>query len=78
MNAPHPEEARELIAFFLSDEAQRMFAEMTNEIPVVEGVEWENERLDAVMPFVADTRNVSELGDHNATAQRIFDRVGWQ
>ncbi|MAC38902.1 MAG: Fe(3+) ABC transporter substrate-binding protein [Oceanicaulis sp.] len=78
VNAPHPEEARELIAFFLSDEAQRMFAEMTNEIPVVEGVEWENERLDAVMPFVADSRNVSELGDHNATAQRIFDRVGWQ
>ena len=59
-------------------EAERMFAEMTNEIPVVEGVEWENERLDAVMPFVADSRNVSELGDHNATAQRIFDRVGWQ
>lgn len=77
-NAPHPEAARELIAFFLSDEAQRMFAEMTNEIPVVEGVEWENATLEAMLPFVEDARNVSELGDHNATAQRIFDRVGWQ
>lgn len=77
-NAPHPEEARALIAFFLSEEAQRMFAEMTNEIPVVEGVEWENPILDAMLPFVEDQRNVSELGDHNATAQRIFDRVGWQ
>jgi iron(III) transport system substrate-binding protein len=77
-NAPHPEEARELIAFFLTDEAQRMFAEMTNEIPVVDGVEWENPTLEAMLPFEADDRNVSELGDHNATAQRIFDRVGWQ
>ena len=77
-NAPHPEEARALIAFFLTDEAQRMFAEMTNEIPVVDGVEWDNPTLEAMLPFRADERNVSELGDHNATAQRIFDRVGWQ
>ena len=78
VNAPHPDEARELIAFFFSDTAQRMFAEMTNEIPVMPDVEWENPTLEAMMPFVADERNVSELGDHNATAQRIFDRVGWQ
>ena len=78
VNAPHPDEARELIAFFFSDTAQRMFAEMTNEIPVMPDVDWENPTLEAMMPFVADERNVSELGDHNATAQRIFDRVGWQ
>jgi iron(III) transport system substrate-binding protein len=77
-NAPHPEAARELIAFFLSDQAQRMFAEMTNEIPVIEDVEWDNPDLAAMLPFEEDSRNVSELGDHNATAQRIFDRVGWQ
>ena len=77
-NAPHPEEARELISFFLSEDAQRMFAEMTNEIPVIENTEWENATLEAMLPFVEDQRNVSELGDHNATAQRIFDRVGWQ
>ncbi|WP_300543398.1 extracellular solute-binding protein [Maricaulis sp.] len=77
-NAPHPEEAREFIAFLLTPDAQRMFAEMTNEIPVVEGVEWDNPTLEAMMPFTGDSRNVSELGDHNATAQRIFDRVGWQ
>lgn len=78
VNAPHPEEAQALIAFFLSDEAQRMFAEMTNEIPVEPGVAWENPTLDAMLPFNEDPRNVSELGDNNATAQRIFDRVGWQ
>lgn len=78
VNAPHPEEARELIAFFLSDDAQRMYAEMTNEIPVIASVEWENDVLSAMLPFAEDQLNVSELGDNNETAQRIFDRVGWQ
>lgn len=77
-NAPHPDEARELIAFFLSPYAQRLFAEMTNEIPVVDGVEWDNPTLAAMLPFQEDDLNVSDLGDHNETAQRIFDRVGWQ
>lgn len=77
-NAPHPDEARALIDFFFTDEAQRMFAEMTNEIPVTVSATWDNPTLDAMLPFVEDARNVSELGDHNETAQRIFDRVGWQ
>lgn len=78
VNAPHPDEARELIAFFLSDDAQRMYAELSNEIPVIASAEWENETLSGMLPFNEDQRNVSELGDHNETAQRIFDRVGWQ
>lgn len=78
VNAPHPEEARELIAFFLSDDAQRMYAELSNEIPVIASAEWENEVLADMLPFAEDQLNVSELGDNNETAQRIFDRVGWQ
>tara|TARA_R110002072_G_scaffold4404_1_gene30898 strand:+ start:223 stop:1263 length:1041 start_codon:yes stop_codon:yes gene_type:complete len=78
VNAPHPDEARALIEFFFSDDAQRMFAEMSNEIPVIADANWDNPTLAAMLPFVEDDRNVSELGDHNATAQRIFDRVGWQ
>lgn len=77
-NAPHPDEARELVSFFFSEPAQRAFAELTNEITVVEGVEWDNANLANLLPFEMDDRNVSELGDHNETAQRIFDRVGWQ
>ncbi|MBR9825585.1 MAG: extracellular solute-binding protein [Alphaproteobacteria bacterium] len=78
VNAPHPEEARELIAFFLGDFGQRAFAEMTNEYPVVETTQWDNPVLEASLPFVEDTRNVNELGENNAVAQRVFDRVGWQ
>lgn len=77
-NAPHPDEARALIDFFFTDEAQRMFAELSNEIPVNADASWDNPTLDVMLPFVEDSQNVSELGDHNETAQRIFDRVGWQ
>ena len=77
-NAPHPEEARELIAFLFSQDAQRLVAEMNNELPVIDGIEWDNPILQAMLPFQEDQRNISDLGDHNETAQRIFDRVGWQ
>lgn len=76
-NAPNPPEAQALIDFLLSEDAQRIFAEMTNEIPVVDGTAFENEILEAMLPIDADPRNVSEFGDNNAAAQRIFDRVGW-
>ncbi|MHA6288313.1 extracellular solute-binding protein [Maricaulis sp. CAU 1757] len=76
-NAPHPDEARAFIAFLLEPETQRLFAEMSNEIPVTDAA-WENPVLADMLPFSEDKLNVSELGDHNATAQRIFDRVGWQ
>ena len=78
VNAPNTDNARALIAYFFSDTAQRAFAEMTNEIPVRTDVSWENPTLAAMLPFVEDDLNVSDLGDHNETAQRIFDRVGWQ
>ena len=78
VNAPHPDEARELITFLLSDTAQALFAELSNELPVVAEAQWDNPVLETMLPFVEDSRTVSELGENNATAQRIFDRVGWQ
>ncbi len=77
VNAPHPEEAEALIAFFLSEFGQRTFAEMTNEFPVIAGTSWDNPVLDAMVPFVEDDRDINELGENNAAAQRVFDRVGW-
>ena len=78
VNAPHPQEAREFIAFLISDEAQRIFAEMTNEVPAVPTSAWDNATLSAMMPFTQDDLAISELGANNGVAQRIFDRVGWQ
>lgn len=77
VNAPHPEEAQQLIAFFLSEFGQRAFAELTNEFPVIEGSEYDNPVLEAMLPFVEDDVDMGALGENNATAQRVFDRVGW-
>ncbi|PWE17087.1 Fe(3+) ABC transporter substrate-binding protein [Marinicauda salina] len=75
--APHPEAAREFLAYLLSDEAQRIFAEGTSEFPAVEDAAYDNPVLSAYAPFAADTVNVVALGENAAEAQRIFDRVGW-
>lgn len=77
-HAPNPEEAREFMRFLLSDDAQRAFAELTNEIPAMPNIEYDNPVLDALGDFEADDVNIAELGRNNAEAQRIFDRAGWQ
>ncbi len=76
-NAPHPEEAGEFLEFMVSDEAQRLFPELTNEYPAVPSVTYDNEVLDQFGEFQADDMNVSVLGENQAEAQRVFDRAGW-
>ena len=76
-NAPHPENAQALIRFLLSQEGQRIYAELTNEIPAVTGAEFDNPSLEELMGFQADTLNMSTLGDNSEAARRVFDRAGW-
>ncbi|WP_421792199.1 extracellular solute-binding protein [Hyphobacterium sp.] len=76
-NAPNAANAETFIRFLLSEQGQRAYAELTNEIPAVEGAAFENPRLRAVMDFQADTLNLSELGDNSEAARRILDRSGW-
>lgn len=76
-NAPHPAEAREFIAFLLSDEAQRAFAELTNEFPVTGYDGYDNDLLRGYVTERQDALNVADLGAQTETAQRIFDRAGW-
>lgn len=76
-NAPHPEAARAFMEFMVSDEAQRLFPELTNEYPAVPSVEYENAALERFGDFRADELNASVLGENQAEAQRVFDRAGW-
>lgn len=76
-NAPNAENAETFVRFLFSPDAQRAFAEMTNEFPAVAGAEFDNDDLRAIADFQADALNMSELGDHAETARRVFDRVGW-
>ncbi|MFW5660112.1 MAG: extracellular solute-binding protein [Oceanicaulis sp.] len=75
--APNRENAVTFLGFLLSAEAQRAFAELTNEYPAAAGAEYDNPVLEAYGEPEADPVNVNALGENAAEAQRIFDRVGW-
>lgn len=74
--APNAENAERLIEFLLRDETQAAFASGNNEYPVVEGVQAQGP-IGAYSDFKADDLPVSSLGENQAAAVRIFDRVGW-
>lgn len=76
-HAPHPENGEALIAFLLSDEMQQAFAAGNNEYPVVDGVAAAGPIV-GLGEFRADGQEMSVLGEHQAEAVKIFDRVGWR
>lgn len=76
-HAPNPDNAVRLLEFLTGDAAQRIFARANHEYPVKAGVEW-SEPLRRWGEFRADTLDLTVLGENNAQAVRIFDRVGWQ
>lgn len=75
--APNEENAVRFLEFLASDEAQALFATGNYEFPAVESAE-----IDGVIAswgdFKKDDLNVSELGENNPEAVRIFDRAGWR
>ncbi len=75
-HAPNAENAERLIAFLLRDESQTAFARGNNEYPVVPGITAEGP-IAAYADFKADELPASALGEHQAEAVQIFDRVGW-
>src|SRR5690606_20425610 len=66
-----------LLEFLASEEAQRLFSEANFEYPANPRVE-PAEILRAWGEFRADTLNLARLGELNAPAVKIFDRVGWR
>ena len=75
--APNRENAIAFLEYLLSADAQRTFAELTNEYPAVSDAAYDNPVLDAFGTPVADPVNVNTLGENASEAQRVFDRVGW-
>ncbi len=65
-----------LIEFLLSDEAQKIYAEVVGEFPVKAGVA-RSAAVASFGPFKAETVSLAALAKHNPEAVRIFDRVGW-
>jgi len=65
------------IEFMLSDEAQRIHAEVVGEFPIKAGIK----RSDVVASFgdfKADRVPLAVLAKNNVEAVKIYDRSGWR
>ena len=76
-HAPNADAARAFIEFLASPEGQALLVTETKEFPVIEGVEWP-EGLERLPEFEESELDLGVLGENQAEAQRIFDRVGWK
>jgi len=74
--ARHRQDAVKLLEFLVSDKAQRWYAQANQEYPVKAGVA-ASETLRSWGGFKADSLNLSRLGELNAKAVKLMDRVGW-
>ena len=76
VNAPNRDAAVAFLEYLASDDAQVYFSSGNNEYPAMEGVPMVAE-LAGLGEFQADTVSLSDVADNLATAQRIFNEVGW-
>lgn len=75
--APHPDNAVRLLEFLSGAEAQEKFARGNYEYPVQPDVP-AADVVESWGEFTEDTLNLTELGEHQNQAVRIFDEVGWR
>ena len=76
-HASNVKEANALLEFLTSSEAQRWYAEINNEYPVVEGVE-SSSTLAAFGQAKRDPIALQILGENNAKAVQLMDQAGWR
>ena len=76
-HAKHHALALELIKFLYTKEAQAWYGDINLEFPVIDGVD-NNEILKSWGDFKADTLNLSQLGELNATAVQVMDKAHWR
>ena len=76
-HAPHPANALKLIEYLVSDNAQQIYADVNLEFPVKKDIAV-NPILANWGSFKADSIALNKLGENNAAAVRLMDRVGWK
>lgn len=76
-NAPNRENAVKFLEYLASDAAQNYFAAGNDEYPAVEGVAL-SASVNQLGAFKSDDLNLSALGENQATAQRIWNSVGYK
>jgi iron(III) transport system substrate-binding protein len=75
--APNKANAIALLEFMAGPEAQRDFAALNDEFPVVPGSETPPE-LASIAAFKEDETPLEKLGEFQAQSQTLFDSVGWR
>ena len=73
----HRDNAKKLLEFLASKEAQQWYAKVNFEYPVRTDVE-ASDLLKSWGDFKADSINLNQLGVNNAEAVKIMDRAGWK
>lgn len=76
-NAPHLQEAMQLIEFLVSEEAQSWYAAVNYEYPVRQNVPV-SAQLEAWGVFKRDTDFLQQIGSLNTEAVKLMDRAGWR
>ncbi|WP_439155273.1 Fe(3+) ABC transporter substrate-binding protein [Yoonia sp.] len=74
--APNRDEALQLMEYLVSPEAQRIYAELNYEYPVLEGVA-QSDLVASWGEFTPDDVNLSDLAGHRPTALRIMEEVNF-
>ncbi len=75
-NAPHPEDALQLMEFLTSPQGQELYAELNNEYPIAEGTE-PSGLVQSWGDFTADEVNLMELAEYRPAALRIMNEVDY-
>ncbi len=73
----HPQQAQQLLAYLASDAAQRWYADINNEYPVVPGVAV-SATLESFGAYKMDPIALQILGEKNRQAVQLMDRAGWR
>ena len=76
-SAKNKESAIKLLEFLVGPEAQKIYAEVGYEFPVRDTVGL-GSVVEKMSTFKMDPLPLKILGDKNAEAVRLFDRVGWR
>lgn len=74
--APHKENAVKLLEFLASDEGQKDYADVNNEYPVKEGVEW-SPLVKSWGNFKPDPISLNEIAGLRKKASELVDKVGF-
>ncbi len=74
--APHRAEAVKLLEYLVSDDAQKLYAEVNYEYPVKPGAVV-HPLIAALGPLKVDSLPIADIVRHRATASRLVDKVGF-